>query len=78
MRLHGSLGTEPWLLSELESGLWHQERGSSSLTQNCLCKDYSAACALVGPHTFCPLGAGQVQEQRWMWKEEQEQFGLLG
>lgn len=64
----GSLGSEPWLLSGHEPGLWPQERGPSSLTQNCLCSDHPTSQALVGPS----LQPGQVQEQRWIWKEQQK------
>ena len=59
MGLHGSLGSEPWLLSGHETGLWHQEHGSSFLTQNCLCSNYPASQALVGPVPSAPQ-AGQV------------------
>ena len=69
-----SPGTEPWPLSARESGLWHQERGSGSLIQSCLCRNHSCP---GGPHSFCPLGARLGQEQRWIWKEWQEQLGLL-
>lgn len=67
----GSLGSEPWLLSGHETGLWHQERGSSSLSQNCLCSDHPSPQALVRPSPSAPQ-AGQVQEQRWIWKEWQK------
>lgn len=77
MRPHGSLGTEPQLLSGHETALWHQECGSSSLTQNCPCRDHSASPALLGP-LLLPLRAGEVQEQRCIWKEWQEQLGNVG
>ena len=62
VRPHGSLGTEPRLLSGHESGPWHQECGSSPVIQNCLYRDHSCS---GGSHFFCPLGARQGQEQRW-------------
>lgn len=66
VRLHGNLGTEPWRLPGHEVGFWHQERGSSYLAQNHLCRDHSTVQVLVGPHSFCPPRKAGLEAETYL------------